>query len=198
MPYDQWLCEWNQLLPLMRSDHYWYISILRFTSFWIIQVALFFLRKRTTTPKLCDFHKLQWLELRPVVIFEDIWYKVFPNCRLLHSKASRSIVSLAIAMNSGTVAFFMCLLLNVCVWGASLGGSRLSWGDGFLSDICIWAASRLFEPFGRTGSCLPELWFPANSVGLTEHLPILLVTTGGPGVPSHSWAFTGSLEEDDP
>lgn len=43
-----------------------------------------------------------------------------------------------------------------------------------------------------------ELWFPANSVGLTEHLPILLVTTGGPGVPSHSWAFTGSLEEDDP
>lgn len=31
-----------------------------------------------------------------------------------------------------------------------------------------------------------ELWFPANKVGLTEHRPILLVTTGGPGVPSHS------------
>lgn len=35
-------------------------------------------------------------------------------------------------------------------------------------------------------STYAELWFPANKVGLTEHLPSLLVTTGGPGVPSHS------------
>lgn len=42
---------------------------------------------------------------------------------------------------------------------------------------------------------IPELLLPANMVGLTEDLPSLLDTTGGPGVPSHSWAFPGSLEE---
>lgn len=42
---------------------------------------------------------------------------------------------------------------------------------------------------------VPELLPPASMVGLTEDLPSLLDTMGGPGVPSHSWAFPGSLEE---
>lgn len=109
-------------------------------------------------------------------------------CMLEPQEASFSLPSL--------VRYSARVYSLMCVFSLSVG--RLIWGNGSLSDICIWAASRLIKPHGRTGSCLPEPWFPANRVGLTEHLPILLVTTGGPGVPSHSWAFTGSLEEDAP
>lgn len=70
-------------------------------------------------------------------------------------------------------------------------------GYGSSSDNCLRAVSGDMRSYHLSGklSFLPELWFPANKVGLTEHLPSLLVTTGGPGVPSHSWALTVSLED---
>jgi len=45
-------------------------------------------------------------------------------------------------------------------------------------EICEAFPAPLFD--------IPELLLPANMVGLTEDLPSLLETMGGPGVPSHS------------
>lgn len=92
------------------------------------------------------------------------------------------------------------ILLPPVMWGLfmlSLQVERHICGYGSPSDNCIRAVSRDMRRYHLSGrlSFLPELWFPANKVGLTEHLPSLLVTTGGPGVPSHSWALTGSLED---
>lgn len=122
-----------------------------------------------------------------------LWMKFSTKCfelsELLHCTAPRSTIhfSTARAENAPWSGAIQCIV-PLC--------------EGLLM-LSLWIETALFVVMvlqvitasERSLFFLPELWFPANKVGLTEHLPSLLVTTGGPGVPSHSWALMGSLED---